>query len=145
MIKGTHTVYFITCSSFYIINQKPMIPTTDSFYNRMGCIFFWVNGQCIGLLFSFVITRQRALLFNINIKTEYILIARPHCALAGKVNIFLHKKFLYKIILNDINEKNTSFLDCKHKHTMKAELHLTKSGSYTSSVTCRILRCHKQN
>ena len=34
-------------------------------------------------------------------------------------------------ILNDIIEKDTSFLDCEHKHTMKAELHLTKSESCT--------------
>ena len=33
--KGTHTVYFI--SSFYIINQKPMIPKTD-----FHCITTWV-------------------------------------------------------------------------------------------------------
>ena len=33
--KDTHTVYF--SSSFYIINQKPMIPTTD-----FHCITTWV-------------------------------------------------------------------------------------------------------
>ena len=33
--KGTHTVYFI--SSFYIINENPVIPRTD-FY----CITTWV-------------------------------------------------------------------------------------------------------
>ena len=29
-------------------------------------------------------------------------------------------------MLNDINEQDTSFLDCKHKHMMKVELHLMK-------------------
>ena len=29
LIKATHTVYLSTCSSFYIINQKPVIPKTD--------------------------------------------------------------------------------------------------------------------
>ena len=36
-----------------------------------------------------------------------------------------------KDILNDINEQDTSFLDCKHKHMMNAELHLTNSESCT--------------
>ena len=44
-----------------------------------------------------------ALLLNINIQIEDILIARPYCALlflAGKENIFLHKKgFIYKVYL----------------------------------------------
>ena len=34
-IKGTHTAYF--SSSFYIINQKPMIPRTD-----FHCTTTWV-------------------------------------------------------------------------------------------------------
>ena len=41
-VKGTHTVYL--CSSFYIINQKPMIPTTDFHCITIcGCTFFVVN------------------------------------------------------------------------------------------------------
>ena len=54
-IKGTHTVYF--SSSFYIINQKSVIPKTD-FHCKlaMHCLF------C-----GFVFTSQMALLFNINI------------------------------------------------------------------------------
>ena len=35
-----------------------------------------------------------ALLVNINIQTEHSLIARPNCALGGKENLLLHKKFL---------------------------------------------------
>ena len=39
-IKGTHTVYF--SSSFYIINQKPMIHRTD-----FRCINTWVACSCL--------------------------------------------------------------------------------------------------
>ena len=60
------------------------------------------------------------LLLNINIYTEYILIGRPNCTLAGKENIFLHKKFLYNRKLKDINELDTCFLNCKQKHMMKS-------------------------
>ena len=49
---------------------------------------------------------------------EYFVCKTKMCfmALAGKENIFLHKD----VILNDINEQDTSFLDCKHKHMMKS-------------------------
>ena len=40
IIKGTHIVLF--SSSFYIINQKPVI-NNFSLYNHMGCTFFWVK------------------------------------------------------------------------------------------------------
>ena len=65
-----------------------------------------------------------ALLFNMNIQTEYILIARANSTLwflACKENIFLHKKVsVLQGILDDINEQDTSFLDCKHKHMKKS-------------------------
>ena len=49
-------------------------------------------------------------------------------------NIFLHKKVSYlQSILNDINEQDTPFLDCKYKHMWKVELHLTMSESCTAS------------
>ena len=41
IIKGTYTIYF--SSSFYFINQKPMMPTTSSLYIIMDCTFFWVK------------------------------------------------------------------------------------------------------
>ena len=48
-------------------------------------------------------------------------------------NIFLHKKVSYlQGILDDINEQDTSFLDCKHKHMMK-------SGAPPDNV--RVLYC----
>ena len=64
-----------------------------------------------------------------------ILIARPDCALyflADKRKyIFVQECFYLQGILDDTNEQDTPFLDCKHKHMMKAELHLTNSESRT--------------
>ena len=34
--------------------------------------------------------------------------------------IFTRKSFYLQGILNDINDQDTSFLDCKHKHMMKS-------------------------
>ena len=34
--------------------------------------------------------------------------------------IFTQESFYLQGIINSINEQNTSFLDCKHKHTMKS-------------------------
>ena len=70
-----------------------------------------------------------ALLFTINIKRENnILIARPNCALAGKENIyFTQENFCLQVTLNDINEQNTSFLDC-NKHMMKSGASPDKVG-----------------
>ena len=48
--------------------------------------------------------------------------------MAGKRKyIFAQESFYLRGILDDINEQDTSFLECKHKHMMKAELHLTSS------------------
>ena len=86
--------------------------------------------QCICLFCGFVFMSQMVLLFNINILTEYILTARPNCAWHEKY-IFTQESFYLQGILNEINEKDTSFLDCKHKHVMKAEIHLIMSESCT--------------
>ena len=60
-----------------------------------------------------------------------ILIARPNCALLSswqaKQYIFTQEHFYLQGILNDINEQDTSFLDCKHKH-------MTKSGAPPEKV-----------
>ena len=42
--------------------------------------------------------------------------------------IFAQESFYLQGILDDINEHDTSFLDCKHKHMVKAELHLTSES-----------------
>ena len=44
-------------------------------------------------------------------------------------NIFLHNKFFYlHVILDDINEQDTSFLDCKHMHMIKSRAPPYKVG-----------------
>ena len=59
-----------------------MIPRTD-----FHCITTWVarsSGMKFGNAFTDFVVRvykPEALLFNINIQTEYIFIARPNCAL----------------------------------------------------------------
>ena len=57
--------------------------------------------------------------------------------------IFKQESFYLQGILNDINEQNTYFLDCKHKHMMKTELHKKKIPA--PSVTYRIPWFLKQN
>ena len=53
--------------------------------------------------------------------TEYILIAKPNGALAGKENIYFYTgDFYLQDVLNFTNEQDRSFLDCKHKHMMKS-------------------------
>ena len=65
-IKGTHTIYF--SSSFYIINQKPMIPRTYFHCITHGLhILLSEIWQCICLFCGFVLTNHMAILFNINI------------------------------------------------------------------------------
>ena len=44
-----------------------------------------------------------------------------------------------------INEQDTSFLDCKHKHIMKSGAPPDKFGVLYSMVTYRIPWFHKQN
>ena len=48
-------------------------------------------------------------------------------------------------MLGDINEQNTSFLNCKHKHMMKSGAPPDKFGVLYRMVTYRIPRFHKQN
>ena len=107
-IKGTHTVYF--SSSFYIINQKPMIPSTD-FHGLL--VLQGEIQQYICLFCGFVFTSQVALLFNLNTQTENILFARPNCAYsswqARNICFYTRKVLSRSIILKDINEQHTFF------------------------------------
>ena len=61
-----------------------------------------------------------ALLFSINFyfdcKTKLCFIVPGR---HGK-HIFIQESIYLQGILNDINEQDTSFLDCKHKHMMKS-------------------------
>ena len=72
----------------------------------------------------------------------YILIARPDSALnflAGKRKYILARESFYlQGILHDINEQDTSILDCKHKHMMKSGAPSDKFGVLYSMVTYRI-------
>ena len=43
--------------------------------------------------------------------------------------IFAQESFYLQGILDDINEQDTSFLDCKHKHMMKSGARPDKFGS----------------
>ena len=88
----------------------------------MGCTFFWVKfgNALILLILWFRFTSQMALLSNINFyfdcKTRLCLIVP---ARQGKI-YFCTRKFLFTRYINDINEQDTSFVDCKHKHMMKS-------------------------
>ena len=118
-IKGTHTLY--VSSSLYIVSQKPMIPTIHFHW-----ITTWVarsSGWNLAmhlLILWFRFTSQMALLSNINFyfdcKTRLCLIVP---ARQGKI-YFCTRKFLLTRYINDINEQDTSFVDCKHKHMMKS-------------------------
>ena len=98
-----------------------MIPATD-----FHCKTTWFacssgrNSAMHLLILWFRFTSQMAILSNIH----SILIARPECALcflAGKRKYIFAQESLYlQGILDDINEQNTSFVDCKHKHMMKS-------------------------
>ena len=101
-----------------------MIPRT-----HFCCITTWV-ARSSGLnsaIHLFRFTSQMALLSNINFyfdcKTRL-----PHHSCQAREKIFLNKKVL-STRYDDINEQDTSFLDCKHKHVMKSTAPPDKSCS----------------
>ena len=53
--------------------------------------------------------------------------------------IFAQESFYLQGILNDINEQDTSFLDCKHKHMMNSGAPPDKVGVLT---TCLSIEFH---
>ena len=59
--------------------------------------------------------------------------------------ILAQESFYLQSILNDINEQDTSFLDCKHKHMVKCGAPPDKFRVLYHMVTYRIPRFHKQN
>ena len=97
----------------------------------MGCTLFWVKFGHAFAYFMVRFTSQMALLSNINFsfdcKIRLCLIVPGR---QKKIH-FAQENFYLQGILDDINEQHTSFLDCKHKHMMKVELHLTNSESCT--------------
>ena len=87
----------------------------------MGCTLFWVKFSHAFVILWFWFTSQMALLSDINFyfdcKTRLCLIVP---GTAGKRKyIIAQESFYLQGKLDDINEKDTSFLDCKHKHIMK--------------------------
>ena len=60
--------------------------------------------------------------------------------MAGKRKfIFAQESFYLQGILDDINEQDTSFLDCKHKHMMKIGAPPDKFGVLYHIITYRII------
>ena len=59
--------------------------------------------------------------------------------------IFAQESFYLQGILEDINEQETFFLNCKHKHMMKSGATPDKFGVLYRMVTYRIPWFHKQN
>ena len=88
--------------------------------------------QRICLLVSCSLARWRY--YSIQIS---ILIARSDralCFLAGmRKCIFAQVSFYLQGVLNDINEQDTSLVDCKHKHMMKCGAPPDKFGVHTGS------------
>ena len=62
-----------------------------------------------------------------------------------KKYIFARESFYLQGILDDINEQDTSFLDCKHKHMMKSGAPPDKFGVLYRMFTYRIPWFCKQN
>ena len=58
---------------------------------------------------------------------------------------FTQESFYLQGILDDINEQETSFPKCKHKHMMKSGSLPDQVGSPVPCVTCRIPLFYKQN
>ena len=59
--------------------------------------------------------------------------------------IFAQESFYLQDILDDINEQDTSFLDCKHKHMMNSGAPPDKFRVLYRVVICRIPWFHEQN
>ena len=73
-----------------------------------------------------------ALSFSINILTGYIFISRPNKILGfltGNENLlFAQASFYLQGIFCNLNERETSSLDCKHKHMLQKTLHIEFHG-----------------
>ena len=101
----------------------------------MGCTLFWVKFGNAFVYFVVSCSLARWRYYSIKIS---ILIARSDCALyflAGmRKYILAQESFYLEGILNDINEQDTSFLDCKHKHMMKCGAPPDKFGVHVPYV-----------
>ena len=99
----------------------------------MGCMFFWVK---IGNAFAFFVVSgllARWHYYSVLISKQSTSDCKIKLCLGrqGK-DIFTQESFHLQGIFNDITGKDTSLLDCKHKHMMK-------SGAPPDKV--RVLHC----
>ena len=98
----------------------------------MDCMFFWVKfGSAFAFLW-FRINQPDGAIFQYKYPNRVYFDCKTRLCLIlsgrqGKYT-FTQESFCLQGILNDINEQDTSFLDCKHKHMMKS--HLTNSESF---------------
>ena len=109
-------------------------------------MLFWVKfGHAFAYFVVSVKYSQMALLSNINFyfdcKTRLCLIVPSR---QEKI-YFAPKSFSLQGILDNINEQDTSFLDCKHKPIMKSGAPPDKFGVLYGMVTYGIPWFHKQN
>ena len=96
------------------------------------CITTWValysgrNSAMNLLILWFRVSSQMAVLFSINISFRLQDQTVPYSSWQTWKIYFAQESFCLQAILNDINEQDTSFLDCKHKHMMKSGAPLDK-------------------
>ena len=90
--------------------------------------------QCICFFCGFMFTGQMAPLFNINFYFDCKI--RLCLIVPGRhEKIYLAQESFYpQGILNDINEQDTSFLDCRHKYMMKCGAPPDKFGVHVPDV-----------
>ena len=116
------------------------------------CITTWVarsSGRNFAihlLIFWFRFSSQMVLLSNINFyfdcKTRLCLIVPGR---QEKIILAQESFYLQVILYHDINEQDTSFVDCKHKHMMKSGAPPDKFIVLYRMFTYRISWFHKQN
>ena len=91
--------------------------------------FLMISGQCIYILCNSLLNNQTALSFNINTLSGYIFIARLNLDLRvsdrERKHACLPDSFDLYGIFSYMNERNTSSLDCKHKHVLQKAVFCT--------------------
>ena len=88
----------------------------------MGCSFFSVKFGNAFAYFMVSCSLARWCYYSIfTSKQSIILTARPKLCLTdcGRHGKYIFRQESFYLILNDINEQDTSFLDCKHNYMMK--------------------------
>ena len=95
----------------------------------MGCTLFWMK---FGPAFAYFVVSCLLARWRYYSIINFYFDCKTRLGLAGmRKYIFAQESVYLKGILNDINEQDTSFLDCKHKHMMASGAHLTNWVSCT--------------